>query len=249
MDENKVRELIKQEIAAANQSLLAEVDRRFVRMANLLKANAAKTSDTKAGEGRLQRDFYEIQGKSSFCKFKANAFEIDKLLVDFVAWNATTGKAMKTVSYYIDIDKALILANDILTGRIDALLTKSKEDFANSSGSSKRIKPVWEQLGGNNEEVAKAKGIRTDGKAQSRSVSITAGEKAYCTLSAQSGPGNTNERGLIVPEYANSETFIVVGANAELLKGMALKIQSEWAAFLADQYQSGKFLFSGDYDK
>ena len=74
---------------------------------------------------------------------------------------------------------------------------------------------------------------RTDGKAESRTLSAQLGTNKPIALVASSGPGNVNDKGLIVPEKPEHSVFITL--SAEDIREVALMIKCNVEAYI--QYE------------
>ncbi|MFE8698252.1 hypothetical protein ACFYKT_18170 [Cytobacillus sp. FJAT-53684] len=72
-----------------------------------------------------------IDGKDVFLEVLNNAFQIGKIRINLFEYDVTKDKGeriKKEISVYVNIDKFLLLANDTLNGRINALATKAREE-------------------------------------------------------------------------------------------------------------------------
>lgn len=192
-------------------------------------------------EGRLSREFSSIFNQNTFLKVKADSFPIGRVLFDIGEFNSKGGnKLIKNVPSYIEIGKALVFANDILTGRLPRQINEAKKKA--SDGGQKFIPHSWENLGGANE--AEAGKYRKDGKAHSRVITLGAGLKKPYVFTAHSGPGTVDKNsGLIVPDYKNIEAKIFVACDVDQLKSLAIQIQTEWNAYLSAQYAAGAYIY------
>lgn len=185
----------------------------------------------------LNNEFFELNGKNTFLKLKANSFGIGKVQFAFVQFDENTGKLTSSMDAYLDMEDALVLATDILSGRIAALADVERKKGAQYPGA------IWTStLGGVNEEKAKNRGLRTDGKAISRVFTLAPGSRQPFVFTAEQRPGNSDAKGLIVPEKTGRpEVQIRVASSVEDLKKMAVAIQSNINAYRAAQYATGAF--------
>lgn len=185
----------------------------------------------------LVNEFSEINTKNTFMKAKANTFGIGKVLFSFVKFNENTNKMEESLDIYMDMDDALLFANDVLSGRIPTL---AEHECAKGA---QYPKAVWStRLGGVNEEKAKARGLRTDGKAISRLFNLAPGSRQPFVFTAEQRPGKTDDKGLIQPEYSGRpEVQIRVACSADDLKRLAISIQSNINAYRAAQYANKEF--------
>ena len=171
----------------------------------------------------LNKTIFEINGMNTFVKAKTNAFGINKLLLSFVCYDKNSNKLLNNVDIFMNIPDALLLANDILSGKIYKLAAKEKAKGAQYPEA------VWTSPFGGTPE-AKAK--REDGKAISRYWSIKPGTKKPFILNACQGPGHTTGKGLIAPESGRPEVNIIVPCSTDDLKKLALMIQIEIQSYI-----------------
>lgn len=215
----------------AIQDSLKEVKLELGALAN---KTGATVPDSKAF---LDNEFYELNALNTFVKLKANSFGIGKVLFAFVQFDQNTKKLTTSMDVYMDMEEALLLSADILSGRIATLAQNEKAKGAKYPGAI-----YSSPMGGVNEKKAAERKLRTDGKAISRLFTLSPGSKQPFIFTAEQRPGSSNEKGLIVPEYgAKPEVQIRVPATAESLKKMALSIQSNINAYRAAQYALGAF--------
>lgn len=178
-------------------------------------------------------EFYNKSPKKengTFFKVKSDAFEIGKLLFSFVTFNASTGKQVNKIDFFIDLKKgkdgALVLCQDILSGKI---AKEGKLEIQKRPKDKKYAAPIRIYQGGVSSAKAKEKKIRTDGKAQARILKISTGTAFDYIISCEEGPGHETKEGLIVPDYqGNPEKIIRVGINADDFKSLALSVQMHY---------------------
>jgi len=212
---------------------LDKLEKKVEELVSYKKSIIMKESEKKS----LENEFVEINTKNTFMKVKANTFGIGKVLFSFVQFDDKTNKSISSMDYYMDMDDALLFANDILSGRIPQLaeIEKAKGD--------KYPKAIWtSKLGGVNEEKAKDRGLRDDGKAISRLFNLAPGSRQPFVFTAEQRAGKSDDKGLIQPIYSGApEVQIRVACGADDLKRMAIAIQSHINAYRAAQYTNGAF--------
>ena len=193
--------------------------------------------DDKKKTKYLNNEFYELNGLDTFVKLKANSFGIGKVLFAFVKFDKITKKKICDMDVYMDMEDALLLANDILSGKL------AKEAEIERAKGAQYPGAIWKSpMGGVTEEKAKQRGLRTDGKAISRMFTISPGSRQPFVFTAEQKPGATDAKGLIVPEPgARPEVQIRVASSVEDLKKFALAIQSNINAYRAAQYALGAY--------
>ena len=183
----------------------------------------------------INREIFEINGKKTFMKAKANAFEIGKVLLSFVEFDEKTKKSVKNIDIYMDVSEMLVFCNDVLSGR----LVKMAQDKAKDN--PKFPPAVFSNQGGTKSEKAG----RADGKALARVLNFGASSRAgNFVFQALSGPGKELEQGLIsMEDIKNPEKRIIVPCSANDLKKLCLMVKSDYQAYLSGQYSKNAFEF------
>ena len=104
--------------------------------------------------------------------------------------------------------------------------------------------PLYECLGGTSAEKLAAYGrSRSDGKSLSRIAKIVVGNKTDILFVADSGPGETTEKGLIVPRFGNKpENHVAVSMSLEVLSELLLLTKVHYEAWLAAWYMQQKLI-------
>ena len=101
----------------------------------------------------------ELNTKSTFVKVKGNSFHINKTQFSFVEFDAQTKKLQKSIDCYMGLEESLIFCQDVLSGKLP------KKAAAEKAKGEQYPKPVWSSpLGGVNEQKARERKLRTDGK-------------------------------------------------------------------------------------
>lgn len=183
-----------------------------------------------------------IDGKNVFLEVLNSAFQIGKVQMNFLEYDITKDKGERIryeIAIYIDMDKFLVLSNDVLSGRISALAIKARKE--QQIGGYKYCKEVWNDMGGISAELLKKRGKeRADGKSLSRQLKLTPGDKLPWIFSAELGPGELTETGLIVPRFTGNkpEAIVRVPLRNEDLKKMALIVKAHIEGYVSSQYYS-----------
>jgi len=102
----------------------------------------------------------------------------------------------------------------------------------------KKQEPLYEHLGGTSaKQLAKYGKPRSDGKSLSRVVKLTISSKSDYFLTADSGPGEENKTGLIVPKFgANPEQHVSVILSWRQLNELLLTTAEHYRAWLSAKY-------------
>lgn len=150
--------------------------------------------------------FFTTFGKNSRIELK-NCLSIDKIGILIQKFNDSKVQTA-CVTTFVDSSKALVLAQDILSGRL-----------AKIASSKPELETLYESQGGKKDK---------DGKIIYRSFRISHGKKWL--FSNYSGPGKVTSTG----GYAAAGEFtqkVSIGLDNESLKAIALKIQAEYQAY------------------
>lgn len=165
-----------------------------------------------------------LDGKNVFLEIMNDCFGIGKVRINFIEYDPTAEKSQRikqNIPVYIDIDRFLVLSNDILSGRMAALAKQARDEAAKQG--SQYAKEIWVNLGGVSAKTLESRGqARPDGKSLSRQMKITPGNRIPWVLSAEMGPGEETETGLIAPRYTKPEQLVRVPLSDEDFKRLAL---------------------------
>ena len=135
------------------------------------------------------------------------------------------------VHIYIAVDEFLELCRKLDCGELRYMLQSKKKNGDNT--------PLYQCLGGTSAEKLRAIGrARSDGKSLSRVAQLVPANKADFLFVADSGPGETNEKGLIVPKFGNKpENHVAVMMSFESLSEMFLITRMHYQCWLTLWYQ------------
>ena len=103
---------------------------------------------------------------------------------------------------------------------------------------ARKQEPLYEHLGGTSaRQLAKYGRARSDGKSLSRVVKLTTAAKSDYFLTADSGPGEENKTGLIVPRFGTKpEQHVSVILSWRQLNELLLTAAEHYRAWLAAKY-------------
>jgi len=174
-----------------------------------------------------------VDARNCFVETKSDTFSINKVHLEFTAYDATKPPGQRQTNHihiYIDVPEFLHLTHEALTGSLHMRAKLQKEKNDNT--------PLYEHLGGTSaERLAQYGRIRPDGKSLSRIVKLSWGQKVDYLLTADSGPGTTDGKGLIVPRFGkNPENHVSVGLNWRSFDEMMLMTQTHFSSWLAAMY-------------
>lgn len=184
---------------------------------------------------RNSKQIIRLDGRNCFVEAMNYAFGIGKVQMNFIEYDLTKSQGdryKQDINIYIDTDKFLVLANDILSGKIAKLAEIEK------AKGNQYCNPIYTDMGGVSAKNLEKRGqSRADGKSLSRQFKIIPGNKAPFMLVAECGVGEENETGLIVPKYGTKpDQKVQIPIQVDDLKRLALTVQAHYQAFLNAQY-------------
>jgi len=179
---------------------------------------------------------YQIIRKDArgcFVETKSDCFAHGKVHLEFSQYDANRPAGQRQLNHvhiYIDIAEFLHLSQEALSG---ALHMRARQQKEKNDGA-----PLYESLGGTSaQKLAQFGKPRPDGKSLSRIVKLIPGQKVDYLFVANSGPGETDAKGLIVPKFGKSpENHVSVGLSWRSLNELLLMTQTHYSAWLAAQY-------------
>ena len=138
--------------------------------------------------------------RNCFVEVKNDCFHLDKIHLQFVAYDKSRPAGQRYTSnihIYIDVPQFLALAQEAANGSLHMRMQQYKNE--------RKPDALYEHLGGTSaKRLAYYGRPRPDGKSLSRVVKLTAAEKSDYFFTADSGPGEENKTGLIVPRFGKS---------------------------------------------
>lgn len=145
--------------------------------------------------------------RGCFVEIKNDCFHLEKVHLQFVSYDTSLPKGSRytsNINIYIDVPEFLALTQEAASGTLHMRMQQYKQE--------KKQEPLYEHLGGTSaKQLAKYGKPRSDGKSLSRVVKLTISSKSDYFLTADSGPGEENKTGLIVPKFgANPEQHVSV---------------------------------------
>ncbi len=186
-------------------------------------------------EDRNQYQIIRKDAKDCFVESLSDAFENGKSHFAFSKYdmNRPTGQRQTDfVHIYINIPELLELCRKLTCGELRYLWQERKR-----AGDGK---PIMEWLGGTSaEKLAQYGKPRPDGKSLSRVAKLVAAQKYDFLFVADSGPGEKDAKGLIVPRFGkNPENHVSVSLTWDALSELLLFTKTHYEAWLAAWYMS-----------
>jgi len=179
---------------------------------------------------RNQHQIIRKDARNCFVESKNDCFHLGKAHLEFATYDLSKepgNRYTNLVHIYIDIADFLGLCNEALSGYLHTQMQKMKQQ-ANT--------PLYETLGGT--PAHRLTKPRADGMSLSRCMRLFAGQKQDYLLRAESGAGETDAKGLIVPKYGNKpEQQVSVAMSWRSLTQLLLMTKIHYEAWLTAQYQ------------
>ena len=181
--------------------------------------------------------------KNCFVEGKSFGFEIGKAVFEFAAYDLSKPQGSRYTNHvtcYIDIPEFLQFSHEVTSGFIHKRMSATKKILLDSSAKEEVKKearfPLFHSMGGTTAE--RLSEPRADGMSVSRSMKLHTANKTDYLLTAESGPGKANEKGLIVPCYKTPEQKITVPLSWRALEQLLLMMTAHYQAWLVSQYIS-----------
>ena len=184
-------------------------------------------------EERNHSQIIRKDAKNCFVESLNDAFEIGKIHLAFATYdlNRPVGQRQtNNIHIYIAVEEFLELCRKVSCGEFGHIMRNKK----NNNDTT----PLYECLGGTSAEKLAAYGrSRPDGKSLSRVAKIVVGNRTDILFVADSGPGDTTEKGLIVPRFGSKpENHVAVSMSLEVLSELLLITKAHYEAWLAAWY-------------
>lgn len=184
-------------------------------------------------EDRNQNQIIRKDARNCFVESLNDSFAIGKIHLAFATYDLSRPAGQRqtnNIHIYIAADEFLELCRKLECGELQYLLKNKKE-----SGDKT---PLYQCLGGTSaEKLARYGRTRADGKSLSRTAQLVAGNKSDFLFVADSGPGETNEKGLIVPKFGNKpENHVAVSMMFDSFSELLLITKAHYLAWLAAWY-------------
>lgn len=171
--------------------------------------------------------------RNCFVESLNDSFGICKIHFAFATYDATKPSGQRqtnNVHIYIDVDEFLELCRKVEFGEFKYIMSQKKKANDNSA--------IYETMGGTSAEtLAKRNKSREDGKSLSRTAKLIIGEKKDLLFVADSGPGEADAKGLIVPKFgSNPENHVSIPLSFESFSELMLTTKVHYQAWLSAKY-------------
>lgn len=184
-------------------------------------------------EERNNNQIIRKDAKNCFVESLSDAFSIGKVHFGFATYdvNKPVGQRQTdNVQIYISVDEFLELHRKVVSGELRYLLQTKRKNGDKT--------PLYQSLGGTSaERLAKQKHSRSDGMSLSRTIQLLCGAKSDFLLIADSGPGETTDKGLIVPKFGKTpENHVAISMTFETFAELILTTHIHYLAWLSAFY-------------
>ena len=195
--------------------------------------------------------------RNCFMEVKSDSFPIGKVHLEFATYDTSRPSGERYTNHvhiYINVAEFLNLAHFILHGACHATMRAYKSAMQDIEQHQKKYngqlsqemqekqsminRPLYQSLGGTSaEKLAQYGKPRKDNKSLSRSIKLFVGKKADYLLYAESGAGETDAKGLIVPRYGSKpEQKVSVSLSMSHLNEIMLAASKHYDAWLSVWY-------------
>ena len=184
-------------------------------------------------EERNKNQITRKDARGCFVESLNDAFVIGKTHFAFASYDLSKPAGQRqtnNVHIYINVDEFLELCRKLECGEPKYIM-QTKRKSADKT-------PLYQSLGGTSaENLKKQKRSRADGKSLSRTLQLICGSKSDFLLVADSGPGEADTKGLIVPKFGNKpENHVAVSLSFQSLSELFLLTKTHYIAWLSAWY-------------
>lgn len=171
--------------------------------------------------------------KGCFVESLNDSFSIGKIHFTFASYDVSKPAGQRqtnNIHIYIGVDEFLELCRKLCCGELKYMMQTKRKNNDKSA--------LFEHLGGTSAQMLSERGkARTDGKSLSRTAQLICGNKSDLLFVANSGPGETNAKGLIVPKFgSNPEQHVAVSMTFESFSELMLTTKAHYEAWLTAKY-------------
>jgi hypothetical protein len=193
-------------------------------------------------EERNKSQIIRIDARNCFVETKSDYFHMGKVHFEFATYDTSKPQGKRQTNHvhiFIDIPEFLCLVHEAMSGILHARARNQRAFNADKSENDKDMKPLYASLGGTSaERLAQQGRARADGKSLSRRVKLILSNDADSFLFvADSGPGQTNSTGLIVPlKGAKPENHVSIKITLQSFNKILRMTEIHYQAWLASKY-------------
>ena len=185
---------------------------------------------------RNQNQIIRIDARNCFVESLNDAFAIGKIHLAFASYDLSKPAGQRqtnNIHIYLDAAEMLELCQKLASGELRWMMQEKRKNRDTS--------PLLQWLGGTPaSKLAKIGRSRADGMSLSRTAQLVCGSKTDFLFVADSGPGEQNEKGLIVPRFGkNPENHVSVSMTWASLSQLLLLTKAHYEAWLSAWYNTG----------
>ena len=185
---------------------------------------------------RNQEQIIRKDARNCFVESKNDSFDRNRIHFFFATYDTSKpegARYINTVNIYIPAEEFLELCRKLSSGELKYIVKEKKKNNDESD--------IYKTMGGTSAERLKQfNKERTDGMSLSRCFRISIGRKTEVALTADSGPGETDEKGLIVPRYKGKpENHVAIGMSFDDFSELMLMTKAHFDAWLTARYMRG----------
>ena len=182
---------------------------------------------------RNQNQIIRKDARECFVESLSDAFPIGRAHFAFASYDVSRPaghRQTNNIQIYIGMDEILEICRKLECGELRYPLQTRKKAGDKS--------PLFQCLGGTSAEKLQQYGrARSDGKSLSRTAQLLPGAKSDFLFVADSGPGETNSKGLIVPRFGNKpENHVAISMSFETFSELMLMTRAHYNAWLTAEY-------------
>ncbi len=172
--------------------------------------------------------------KGCFVESLRDFFKVGKIHLAFASYDVSLPSGQRqtnNIHIFIGVDELQEICRKLYCGELQYMLKQKKQ-------SGDYNKPLLEWLGGTSAAKLAQRGqSRKDGKSLSRTAKLLAGKKSDFLFIADSGPGEQNAQGLIVPRFGGKpENHVSVSMTWDSLSEVFLLTKEHYQAWLSAKY-------------
>ncbi len=171
--------------------------------------------------------------KGCFVESLRDFFKVGKIHLAFASYDVSLPSGQRqtnNIHIFIGVDELQEICRKLYCGELQYMLKQKKQ-------SGDYNKPLLEWLGGTAAKLAQRGQSRKDGKSLSRTAKLLAGKKSDFLFIADSGPGEQNAQGLIVPRFGGKpENHVSVSMTWDSLSEVFLLTKENYQAWLSAKY-------------
>lgn len=185
---------------------------------------------------RNQDQIIRKDARNCFVESKNDSFDRNRIHFFFATYDTTKpegARYINTVNIYIPAEEFLELCRKLGSGELKYIVNEKKKNNDESD--------IYKTMGGTSADKLKQfNKARTDGMSLSRCFRISIGRKTEVALTADSGPGETDAKGLIVPRYKGKpENHVAIGMSFDDFSELMLMTKAHFDAWLTARYMKG----------